>query len=136
MSLSSEVGEDKYCRFAVLDTRSHCGTHALCGTRAFCGTRALCGTLAGTTKSVGAAMSPGPTKSAGAARSANATTYKEEGQYTCCTSRKKGGGGAQMVVPLQLRRAEDEDIPCGQKQNIDWLVPLSFPFTIPVRTPG
>ena len=71
------------------------------------------------------------------AASPGSTGTKKKGSISAAlVERKEGGGGGADSGTLQFSRAENEDIPCGQKENIDWLAPLSFPFTIPVHTPG
>ena len=98
----------------------------------------------GAKKSMGAAMSAGTSKSAGTAGHAGtaqvvvtATTLtrsvlaaipgsigtRKKGSKSACTSRKKRVVGAQIVELFP--RAQDEGIPCGQRENMDWLLQLA-----------
>ena len=100
----------------------------------------------GTAKSTGIAKSAVTAKSAGATKSAGtaqiaftattstrsglaaspgSTGTKKKGSKNAALVERKGSGGAQIVVPLQFRREEDEDIPCGQRENMDWLLELA-----------
>ena len=80
---------------------------------------------AGTAGRAGTAKSVGTAGRAGAAQVAVTATTSTRSALAASPPALLERKGVQIVIPLQFQRARDEDIPCGQQENMDWLLELA-----------